>query len=144
MRLDALARALIYSAASAVAIAVAAASFKDLPAQADDRVGVIDRELSLISGQLRPGVRVAFLVAPGSQQQEAASGQLAQYALAPAVVHAVNLRECFAGAACPLEREELVVVSRPDPALLTWLADRYSLVPAARGGCGVILQRRPR
>jgi hypothetical protein len=104
---------------------------------------VVDARLGPIRHHLTPGVRVHYLVRSGAPNAEIAMYCLARYALAPAVVMPVKLRECQTGVECGLGATGLFATDSPEPELLRMLATDYGLHPVFAGPGAVLLAREP-
>jgi hypothetical protein len=109
----------------------------------DDRAAAADRELSALRQRLRPGERIGLVVAPADRVREDEEIARAKYALAPAFVEPLRVRDCAAGAgeSCRLHLVEHVLLPLPRTEATAALERRLALVPVETLDGALLLRR---
>ena len=93
---------------------------------------------------LRPGERVGVFLPPQGKDMETASWYAAQYALAPAIVHPIYLRECNgtrADGPCRPDGVGRFLLPQPDTGTLAFVERSFGLRRLGWSGRVVVLGR---
>ncbi len=143
--LTAVRRGVVLSGAAVLALWAAVGTIRERGwTEQPDLAAMIDASVAGLRDGLRPGERIGVAIPAMDSSSELAFWYSAQYALAPALVQPVMLRDCARlelGPRCRVPQGMRIAVLRPDVDTLTFLERRLGLVTIGAAGPTRILAR---
>ncbi len=138
--------ALVLSVAALLALGRSIADLREGGwSEARGQVSSLDEAVSGLGLALRPGEPIGVVIPPFSPDREAAYRFAAQYALTPALVQPVRLRDCLLGQRCHLDDAvSRVAVIQTDAGTVALLERQLALTTIARAGSSVVLGKSGR